>query len=360
MRRMSGDDGATAVLVAILAIVLFGMGAMVVDVGSLWSERRQLQNGADAGALAIAQTCAVGTCDSTLAPGYADSNSNDNASNVQEVCGSSSSALPVCTDPPIPTPPGVGWVMVRTQTGDDNGSGIVPPILAKALVPGYNGSTVHAYAVANWGAPAGIAGGLPLTFSECEWQAATASGASYAPAPPYPTAADGTTIYPTDSSGNSLERVIYFHDTTLAGFCNAGPSGADLSGGFGWLQPDTTCAATTTDGWFDDKTGAAIPSGCKPDLTPLVGHLIFVPIFDETNGLTGTNGEYHIASYAAFFLTGFRFPGLSGGSIVTNSPPCSGSDDCISGFFVNAQMPPGNSFVGDGPSMGANVVGLAQ
>lgn len=360
MRRLTGDDGVTAVLVALLAVVLFGMGAMVVDVGSLWSERRQLQNGADAGALAVAETCAAGTCDATLPAGYADGNSNDNASNVEEVCGSPSSGLPACTDPPSTTPVGVGWVMVRTQTGSDNGSGIVPPILAKTLVPDDNGSTVHARAVANWGSPAGIAGGLPLTFSECEWLAATDSGSNYAPAPPYPTAADGSTVYPTDSSGNSVERTIYFHDTSLAGFCDAGPSGADLSGGFGWLQPDSTCAATTTDDWFDDKTGVAVPSGCKTDMQALVGTVIFIPVFDETNGLTGTNGEYHIASYAAFFLTGYRFPGAVANSLVTNQPPCNGSDDCISGFFVQAQMSSSNAVVGDGPSMGANVVGLAQ
>ena len=62
MRRLRDDEGATAILVVIVMVVLLGMGAMVVDVGGLWSERRQLQNGADASSLAIAQMCAGGDC----------------------------------------------------------------------------------------------------------------------------------------------------------------------------------------------------------------------------------------------------------------------------------------------------------
>src|SRR6266704_3179830 len=57
LRLLGRDDrGAVGVLVAILmgGGVLLGMGAVVVDVGQLYSERAQLQNGADAGARAVA------------------------------------------------------------------------------------------------------------------------------------------------------------------------------------------------------------------------------------------------------------------------------------------------------------------
>ena len=356
MRRLTADTGAVAVIVVVLVVVLFGMAAMVVDVASLWSERRQLQNGADAGALAVAQVCAGGSCDGYQdeAQLYADDNANDDTANVEEVCGSTDAGLPTCAVPPDVTPAGQGWVRVSTRTGDVSGPGVVPPLLAKVLVPGYTGSTVHTVATANWGAPSGLEGGLPITFSECEWLAATGDGASYAPAPPY------SSGWPTDASGTSLERTIYFHDTTAAGFCDAGPSGADLSGGFGWLQPDDDdCEATTTTGWFDDKTGAAVPNGCKPELEGLVGQLIFIPVFNETNGLTGTNGEYALAGYAAFYLTGYSFPGATHKSLVTEAAPCSGAQNCISGFFTQSLLPQGGGVVGDGPSMGATVVGLA-
>ena len=40
-------------------MVLVGMAALVVDVGAVVEEKRQLQNGADAAALAVAQSCAL-------------------------------------------------------------------------------------------------------------------------------------------------------------------------------------------------------------------------------------------------------------------------------------------------------------
>ncbi len=39
---------------------------MVIDVGQLYQERAELQNGADAAALAVAKSCISGTCASSL------------------------------------------------------------------------------------------------------------------------------------------------------------------------------------------------------------------------------------------------------------------------------------------------------
>jgi uncharacterized membrane protein len=63
-RRRTSEHGAVAALVAVLlaAGVLFGSGALVIDVGLLYSEREQLQSGADA------QVCLNGSnCPSWLA-----------------------------------------------------------------------------------------------------------------------------------------------------------------------------------------------------------------------------------------------------------------------------------------------------
>ena len=361
MRRLNDDEGATAVLVAIVLVVLIGIAAMVVDVGALWSERRQLQNGADAGSLAIAQMCAGGSCSgyATEAQSYADDNSNDNASNVQEVCGSSpDGVLPACIDPPATTPGGEGWVMVETQTGTNSGAGVVPTFLAQALVSGYNGETVHASSIANWGAPTGISGGFALTFSECEWLAATDGGTQYA------SYADLVAHHwPTDSAGNSLERTIYLHDTTAAGYCNAGPAGSDLPGGFGWLDnTNNSCYATTdSSGQLDVNTGTDVSNACKAALDASLGTVVYVPVFDATNGLNGTNGAYSVAGYAAFFMTGYYLGSVKQQSMVTGRYPCSGSDRCISGFFTQGLVPQGGT-VGSGSTtnMGATVVGLVS
>jgi hypothetical protein len=50
-----GDDGAVAVLVAVLAIVLFVMAAFAVDVGNAYAIKRQLSVSADAASLSAAQ-----------------------------------------------------------------------------------------------------------------------------------------------------------------------------------------------------------------------------------------------------------------------------------------------------------------
>ena len=62
MRRLSDDRGSVVVIIVVFVVVLFGIGAVVVDVASQYHKRRTLQNGADAAALAVAQMCAAGDC----------------------------------------------------------------------------------------------------------------------------------------------------------------------------------------------------------------------------------------------------------------------------------------------------------
>ncbi len=58
---------------------------------------------------------------------------------------------------------------------------------------------------------------------------------------------------------------VYFHDTTDAGTCPAGPSGPDLPGGFGWLDSSGECGVdVSADGWVDDKPGNGVPNDCEP------------------------------------------------------------------------------------------------
>jgi len=239
--RQRPDDGAVAVLVAVLLLggVLLGMGALTVDVGGLYSERRQLQNAADAAALAVAQdaarSCSTGPCaPASRAQTYANDNSSDGASGVLEVCGAGWSAVGPCAGqggPALTQCPAVPgsystWVRVRTSTRTGGGSTLLPGWFARTLTGngGYAGSTVLACAQAALGAPSRLTATLPLTLSLCEWTAFTSGGTAFAPPPPY------NAGYPV-----SYEHPIYFHDTTGAAHCNAGPSGADLPGGFGWL-----------------------------------------------------------------------------------------------------------------------------
>ena len=156
------------VWVALMLSVLLGIGALVIDAGALYAERRQLQNGADAAALAVAMDCAKGNCD--LAAGqagdYANKNANDGAANVDSVCGVGP-GLPACATPPAAAAGKSAWVQVATSTRKPDNSTKVDFVLAPVLDATNVGSTVHASAVATWGPVAGAIT-LPLAYGICE------------------------------------------------------------------------------------------------------------------------------------------------------------------------------------------------
>ena len=369
MRRLNGDDGAVAVIVAVLAVILFGFAALVIDVGSLYDERRQLQNGADAAALALAQTCASGPCGAlpaqqTQAQPYANGNARDNAANLQEICGSGDPGLAPCLE--ATTAPGTGFVKVRTRTGSASSVGKMPALLAQFLDPSYNGATVAATSIANWGSPGGANSSIPFTFGNCEWDHYTSSGATYA----------GPIVAP---SWPGPEAVIYLSNGPR--LCPGSPPGGDSSGGFGWLGGDAaTCTeATVVNNFVGNSTGLGSGS-CNWD--SLIGKTVHIPVFDchtdtdvpdpdltpgppktcHGQGATpekGTNTRYHIAGYAAFYMTGLRVPGNSADSLVTGGPPCSPPANCISGYFTKGLLPASGPVTG-GPSFGATVFGLAR
>ena len=90
--------------------------------------------------------------------------------------------------------------------------------------------------------------------------------------------------------------------------CPAGPSGSDLPGGFGWLNSNQCRALVDENSWVDDDTGVSINGDCKDVIAGLVGKVIYLPIFDQTNDLTGSNGAYHIPQFVAFYLSGYNLP----------------------------------------------------
>jgi Flp pilus assembly protein TadG len=60
-RLHKDEEGVTAIIVALCLVALIGMMVLVVDVGGLLWKRREMVSGADAAALAAAETCSVGT-----------------------------------------------------------------------------------------------------------------------------------------------------------------------------------------------------------------------------------------------------------------------------------------------------------
>lgn len=362
MRRLSchNERGAVAVITAIfVATVVLAAGLITIDVGQLHFERRQLQNGADAAALAVAQSCVTATgCDPAYAEPYANANANDGTETVAEICGTIE-ALPACgpdnsaeltncltpaADSAFADAP---YVQVRTETLNGGGSVI------RSLFGG-DDTTVAACARAGLGDVL-RANSLALTVSMCEWQAGTSDGTYFAPAPPY--------TAPYSEELKNAERTLEFHSGAASNTsdCASGPSGWDLPGGFGWLDdPDSTCSAEVSAGeTYPAEPGNAASTECKDALLTAWTDksVIFVPVYNGQVG-NGSNGTYNLEGWAAFVLTGYKFPASSKNSWLTGKPcTTKGSVSCLSGFFT-AELMTDPISVG-GPSMGAAAIALS-
>jgi len=110
MRRLSAqrlrrDDGAVAVITALLMVALLGFAAVSVDVGANYAERRQLQNGADAAALAVAQesSCRTSATPTTTAQTLVQANVNDGLATGSAVIDQAVGKV-TATASPVPRP----------------------------------------------------------------------------------------------------------------------------------------------------------------------------------------------------------------------------------------------------------------
>jgi Flp pilus assembly protein TadG len=317
MQRMTAphaEQGGVAVLLAILVLPLLGFAAISVDVGALYAERRQLQNGADAAALAIAQDCAGGDCGAaaTTAVTFAGANAND---------GFADAAATFAQD----------QVTVRASTRRPDGSTALAHWFAPVF--GVDATTVTAQGSAAWGVPTGGTAGLPIIFSWCAFTDATGGEPS-----------------------TENEVVIRYDNMSVTG-CT-GPSGKEIPGGFGWLETDAgVCRATHAVGQqVVSDPGNSVPSICSPAyVAELLSQPVLLPVFEES-GEQGTSGWYRVYGYAAFQITGYRF---SGNNEFNAGGACSGNHRCIKGYFLEfVYLDDDFQFGGDAPDLGASLVGL--
>jgi hypothetical protein len=318
-RAGNAERGASAVFIAICIVVLMGFGALVIDVGAAYQERRELQNGADAGALAVAKSCVTGG----VCPGstpltariFANSNAGDGQSNVDNVCGNVA-GVAACADPPT-VATGLKYVRVKTSTNDANGGTQVSFGLARVL--GFTGATVHAAAVAAWGALT-RATAAPLTFSTCEFDEATNNRTVFSTGPPW--------VGP--------ERYIYFHGPNQNGPCADGGNGDNTGNGFGWLV-STGCELNLKTGdWAYEDRGAGVPDVCHDKLATWQDNVVLFPLFGKS-AFSGQNGNYNIAGFAAVHITGYRFPGTGNRWPTTFTCPLQEGEPaaaCIRGHFI--------------------------
>ena len=311
---INDDDGASMVLVAISMVVLLAFVGLVIDVGRIYDERRQLSRGADAVVLAIAADCATFAkpCDdaTALATGeeYADANAGDGAAAIESL------ELNVAER----------RVWVRTKTiVAETGSDELEMFLA--WIVGFDSLTVYGQAEAIWDYPTGGAA-LPLIISVCEYE---------------------RWVDPDTGPDPDLSVIIYFHDGNTTEDCNA-QAGQDsngdgvLSGGFGWLSTDGNCSADVYDGnWVYEDPGSSASTGCSAEMlyNLIYDKTVIIPYFNDTQGL-GANGQYRIAGLGAFHVTGYNFGGQYKAPS-SSLAPCSGDERCVAGYFTTDQIDQG-------------------
>ncbi|AXJ08248.1 pilus assembly protein TadG-related protein [Arthrobacter sp. PM3] len=325
-RNSEKERGAAGVLVAVMMLVLIGAGALAVDVGQIYAERAQLQNAADAGALAVAQQChrTPTACSHDQAVLWAQAlsggNSNDGATDVDSV--------------EVDLENNQVTVATSTRSGTN-------AFLTKLFASALNAPAVAvgAHATASMAPPTG-GSSFPLAISDSCYNLSSAS------------------------SSSEVQKISY----KPGGTCT-GPSGTQIPGGWGWLDQDSPCEATTKLGSNElgSDPGNPPPAGCSDVLKGWAKTItdggevrVAFPIFDDATN-HGQNGSFHIIGYATFKIWGWKFgnnheyefrntkndPGM------TAALACaSGQDRCVIGQFIKFESI--GSWTGEGGT-GANL-----
>lgn len=335
LKKRSSERGVVAPLTALIMVFLLGMAAFAVDVATMYSEHAQLQNGADASALAIANQCAKAATpcaanQAAAASGYANGNALDAHTNVVSAVADAAAYT----------------VDVTVQSQAPDGSNHFSLQFARAI--GINTVDISATARATWGYPSS-GSGFPLAFSQSCWN-----------------------LGPATPAGGDVQKITWKPGTPSC--TNA--SGLTIPGGWGWLDDASSdpCTAVTSVGSFTTSNpGNNPPTSCQTVLqgwkdTLLGGGTVKAtfPIFDTASG-SGNTGVFHIVGYATFSIKGWHFGNAAGPyefrdtstdpGMNANLACSSGNDRCIIGQFVEYKTSTGGS---GGSNFGTSNVSLTK
>lgn len=277
MRRLRGDRGASAILVVVLLVPIFGMAAMSIDVGMLYYERAQLQNAADSAALAVATKCSVNECpasnDLTIASAFADGNAKDGAVAIDE---QSIDKL-------------ARTVRIDVSTLNSDSTEVIRHPLAAAAGFANTETTVAATATAQWAAGDVT---LPLSITTCEFDITAA--------------------------GDGRAHWIKYDKNKE---CKGNPAEPAAKGSFGWLDlmldddgmPVGCVADIAADGSVGSDPGnPGLPNVpiCHAVFTEsLSGQTVYIPLADYKIREQGSKAVWHVKEYAKVVLHAWAFSG---------------------------------------------------
>jgi hypothetical protein len=313
MRRLRDERGSVLAFTVIFIVVLLGVAALVIDVGSWFTEQRRLQSAADAATLAAAQDLPDTTAASNDATTYA-------AANVSGL------------NPWTPTFPSSSTISISFSKD-------APGFFSKFL--GINAMTVHAHAKATVGVPAGLKYVAPIAVKDtasCLFADTSCFGATKQ------LNFDESNL---TSSKFGLVRLDCAGDT--ATFCNSSSTGSSqlidwINNGFG----DVLQAHK----WYAGVTGQKIgPLSAALSNAGNVGKTLLFPVFDRADP---TAGAFHVIGFAAYVID-------RGGVLnwKNDTPGCRPSCKLLSGHFVT-YIAHGVDTDPTGTNFGVRVIGLTE
>jgi Flp pilus assembly protein TadG len=299
-RRAAEDDGVTMIWVALMIVVLLGIGALAVDLGLGYAVKRQLSSTADAAALAGAQEAGLrygraGGCGSTLNGAIVSAVNAVHAANAPQGSTGNPTTTITC---------GADAVTVRVTE-----SSSLPTFLGRIL--GVNALSPSASATAQVFGAAEQGNGLrPLTVCLGAVQAAYAEWVAQSPASTFqthfgqhngtpdgscnPTGAPGNWGYASFDVGGSQPTLLCLIANGYGPACGGSTDGVDIG-------------TPTTATWSPGNTGNSLQPSSASTLSKMMAQPILLPVARNWRG-TGMNAEYEAFGGVGAQICGWVMP----------------------------------------------------
>ncbi len=268
-RIRSGEEGQALVVAVVFMTVLLGLTGVVLDVGSWFRAQRAAQATADAAALAGAQALPADPASAmTLAMQYANANGAGLA-------------------------PGNVKLLATTSPND------TIKVTVRRTVPGLF-SQIFSIASADVGAGAAARAFKP---GSAKWVAPVAVNLMHPKlsGPGCPCFRQATTL-PLDKAGAPGAFDLIVLDRSL-GKGGVGPS---ILGG--WISRGFDAYLPVDADYYSDPGAKFNSSQIKSALDDRLNTELLFPVYDTLTG-NGSNAQYHVVAWAAFYLTGYDISG---------------------------------------------------
>lgn len=269
---LKNSTGAVTIVVAFALAALMATTALIVDIGLLYQERRQLQTAVDAAALAAAQDLAEGRGE-LLAEARA-----------EQYLGNNAQVPPESFSIAYPAPQQVE-VTARTKR-----------TLFLAKIFGKSTASLKASAIAAWGPASAVRNLVPILVPVEYVSSYTGPGKAGS----FELGTDRPREESPSSPGKGLPRKAFFWLGDFDAGSGGTPDYAD------WIingYPEEVEKGAVANG---EGVKAALKEALAQRIE--IDKSVILPLYDTTEG-GGSPGKYHTVGFAEFVITGFDLTG---------------------------------------------------